>query len=165
MQKELFENTPNLSVVEGSVDDILLSCDNRCTGVLLGNTVLIFLNISQIFFFVLFLVFLIENGTLVKTKCVVLTTGTFLNGEMFSGMTVKPGGRINSKPSIRLANTLKKLGFKTGRMKTGTPPRIDKQSIDFTNLEHQLGDDSPIPFSFMNDSVWIKVNTLILTLI
>lgn len=73
-------------------------------------------------------------------------------------MTVMPGGRINSKSSVGLANTLKKLGFKTGRMKTGTPPRIEKESVNFTNLEYQLGDDSPTPFSFMNDSVWIKVS-------
>lgn len=93
-----------------------------------------------------------------NTNCVVLTTGTFLNGEMYSGMTVKPGGRINSKPSIGLANTLKRIGFKTGRMKTGTPPRIEKQSINFKNLTSQPGDEVPTPFSFMNDSVWIKVN-------
>jgi len=90
----------------------------------------------------------------------VLTTGTFLNGEIYSGMTVKPGGRIDSKPSVGLANTLKRLGFKTGRMKTGTPPRISKQSINFANLNCQHGDDIPIPFSFMNNSVWLKVNIL-----
>lgn len=77
---------------------------------------------------------------------------------MYSGMIVKSGGRINSKSSIGLANTLKKLGFKTGRMKTGTPPRIEKKSINFTNLSSQPGDVTPIPFSFMNDSVWLKVN-------
>lgn len=99
----------------------------------------------------------IENGTLLKTKCIVLTTGTFLNGQMFSGLVVKPGGRINSKSSINLANTLKKLNFITGRMKTGTPPRIEKKSIDFSNLNFQLGDDVPIPFSFMNDAVWLDV--------
>lgn len=105
-----------------------------------------------------------ENGTLIRTKCIVLTTGTFLNGEMYSGMTVKPGGRINSKPSIGLANTLKRLGFNTGRMKTGTPPRIEKQSINFTNLNYQPGDDLPTPFSFMNKSVWLKVNKYVITL-
>lgn len=94
---------------------------------------------------------------MLKTRCVVLTTGTFLNGEMYSGTTVKPGGRINSRPSTGLANTLKKLGFKTGRMKTGTPPRIERQSINFTNLNFEPGDSTPIPFSFMNDSVWIDV--------
>lgn len=93
-----------------------------------------------------------------------MTTGTFLNGEMYSGMTVKPGGRINSKPSIGLANTLKKLGFNTGRMKTGTPPRIEKQSINFTNLNYQPGDDLPTPFSFMNNSVWLKVNNYVIIL-
>lgn len=79
---------------------------------------------------------------------------------MYSGMTVKPGGRIDSKPSVGLANTLKKLGFKTGRMKTGTPPRIEKESINFKNLDCQLGDQVPIPFSFMSDSVWLKVKNL-----
>lgn len=132
MQAELFENTPNLDIIEGSVNNILLDNNNQCTGVLL------------------------ENETLIRTKCVILTTGTFLNGEMYSGMTVKAGGRINSKPSIGLADTLKRLGFNIGRMKTGTPPRIEKQSINFTNLNYQLGDDLPIPFSFMNSSVWLK---------
>lgn len=107
---------------------------------------------------------LLETETLIRTKCVVLTTGTFLNGEMYSGMTVKPGGRINSKPSIGLANTLKRLGFNTGRMKTGTPPWIEKQSINFTNLNYQPGDDLPTPFSFMNHSVWLKVKKYVITL-
>lgn len=84
---------------------------------------------------------------------------------MYSGMTVKPGGRINSKPSIGLANTLKRLGFKTGRMKTGTPPRIEKQSIEFTRLSYQPGDDVPIPFSFLSDSVWLKVIKIFRTLL
>lgn len=109
--------------------------------------------------------YLLENKTLIRTKCVILTTGTFLNGEMYSGMTVKAGGRINSKPSIGLADTLKRLGFNIGRMKTGTPPRIEKQSINFTNLNYQLGDDLPIPFSFMNSSVWLKVNKYIISLL
>lgn len=118
-------------------------------------------NISYVnytYFIIVIFFCLLENGTLLKTKCVVLTTGTFLNGEMYSGMIVKSGGRINSKSSIGLANTLKKLGFKTGRMKTGTPPRIEKKSINFTNLSSQPGDDIPTPFSFMNNSVWLKVN-------
>lgn len=83
---------------------------------------------------------------------------------MYSGMIVKPGGRINSKSSIGLANTLKRLGFQTGRMKTGTPPRIEKQSIKFTKLSCQPGDDVPIPFSFLSDSVWLKVIKIFRTL-
>jgi tRNA uridine 5-carboxymethylaminomethyl modification enzyme len=79
---------------------------------------------------------------------------------MYNGMTTRPGGRINSRSSIELANTLKKLGFTTGRMKTGTPPRIEKQSVNFTNLNYQPGDNKPTPFSFMNDSVWLKVNRI-----
>lgn len=79
---------------------------------------------------------------------------------MFSGLTIKPGGRINSKSSIGLANTLKRLGFQTGRMKTGTPPRLEKQSINYKNLICHNADDAPIPFSFMNDSVWLKVNRI-----
>ncbi|XP_050434948.1 protein MTO1 homolog, mitochondrial [Adelges cooleyi] len=141
LQHELFENTPNLKILEGSVEDIVLDEQNNCSGILL------------------------ENGTLLKTRCVVLTTGTFLNGEMYSGTTVKPGGRINSRPSTGLANTLKKLGFKTGRMKTGTPPRIERQSINFTNLNFEPGDSTPIPFSFMNDSVWIDPKNQIKTFI
>lgn len=77
---------------------------------------------------------------------------------MFSGLNVRPGGRINSKSSIGLANTLKRLGFQTGRMKTGTPPRIEKQSINYKNLTCHNADAVPIPFSFMSDSVWLKVN-------
>lgn len=119
--------------------------------------------IIRLITFVYLLFFLIlENGTLLHTKCVVLTTGTFLNGEMFRGLSVKSGGRINAKASIALANTIKRLGFKTGRMKTGTPPRLEKNSINYTNLDYEAGDKIPIPFSFMNDSVWLKVNLILL---
>ncbi|XP_050543833.1 protein MTO1 homolog, mitochondrial isoform X2 [Daktulosphaira vitifoliae] len=141
MQAELFYNTPNLTVIESSVENIELDGNNNCSGVIL------------------------ENEMQLKTKCVVLTTGTFLNGEMYSGIVVKPGGRINSKPSIKLANTLKKFKFKTGRMKTGTPPRIERESINFSNLSFQAGDNVPTPFSFLNDSVWIDPQKQIKTYI
>lgn len=84
---------------------------------------------------------------------------------MYRGLTVKSGGRINAKASIGLANTIKKLGFKTGRMKTGTPPRLEKKSINFTNLNYEPGDTIPTPFSFMNNSVWLKVNEILLSYI
>jgi tRNA uridine 5-carboxymethylaminomethyl modification enzyme len=84
---------------------------------------------------------------------VVLTTGTFLDGEIHIGMKSFPAGRINDAPSIGLARTLKGLGFQMGRLKTGTPARLCKESINFEGMEQQYGEIPPIPFSFMNQTV------------
>ena len=80
---------------------------------------------------------------------------TFLRGQINIGLEVRPAGRIGDEPAIGLAETLSEIGFKLGRLKTGTPPRLIKSSIDFSQLPENLGDDLPVPFSFLNDSVWL----------
>ena len=79
---------------------------------------------------------------------VVLTTGTFMRGLIHIGLNNYPGGRAGDLPSVGLSDQLRELGFNVGRLKTGTPARLDKRTIDFSRLEPQHGDDPPIPFSF-----------------
>ena len=91
---------------------------------------------------------LLNNGTLIKCKSVVLTSGTFLNGVMHVGETKTKGGRSSESSSVGITSNLEKLGFKSGRMKTGTPPRLDGRSLDFSQFEEQKGDENPGKFSF-----------------
>ena len=82
-------------------------------------------------------------------KKLILTTGTFLNGLIHVGDEQTPAGRFNEKPSTGLSEQLKKFNFKIGRLKTGTPPRLDGRTINFDNLEEQHADDQPYYFSFL----------------
>jgi tRNA uridine 5-carboxymethylaminomethyl modification enzyme len=90
-----------------------------------------------------------EIGVVFKCKCVILTNGTFLNGLMHFGTSKVSGGRISEPPSFGLTGQLTSVGMKSGRMKTGTPVRIDKRSIDFTVLQKQEGDSDGNHFSFL----------------
>lgn len=141
IQDELL-NTPNLDIFCTSVEDLLMddtASNNddtakpikQCNGVLL------------------------KDGTQIKAKAVIITTGTFLRGTINIGSDIRPAGRIGDEPAIGLAQSLEALQFKMGRLKTGTPPRIKKDTIDFTNARIQHGDSPPVPFSFMNERVWI----------
>ncbi|XP_014246528.1 protein MTO1 homolog, mitochondrial [Cimex lectularius] len=141
MQKELFENTPNLHIAEASVENLLLeqpygerrsNATKACAGVV------------------------IRGGAEIFSRSVILTTGTFLRGQINIGLDVTPAGRLGDEPSIGLADTLKKQGFNLGRLKTGTPPRLNGKTIDYSVCEKHYGDKEPVPFSFMNDKVWIK---------
>ncbi|XP_034251621.1 protein MTO1 homolog, mitochondrial [Thrips palmi] len=138
LQRELFHNTPNLTVMEASVEDLILNESvsqngtHQCNGIVLSDG-------SQIF-----------------SDAVVLTTGTFLKGQINIGLDVRPAGRLGDAPAIGLALTLERLKFRMGRLKTGTPPRLDKNTINFKVLSANGGDKRPIPFSFLNDSVWMK---------
>jgi tRNA uridine 5-carboxymethylaminomethyl modification enzyme len=96
-----------------------------------------------------------DNGA-IECKATVLTTGTFLSGLIHIGKQKIPAGRDGEDPSYGLSNTLKKLGFALGRLKTGTPPRLDSNTIDFSCLEQQKGDDIPRPFSDMTDEVQVS---------
>ncbi len=87
-------------------------------------------------------------GLVFYGKTVILTTGTFLNGLIHIGLTSFPAGRAGEPPSIGISDSLRQLGFEVGRLKTGTTPRLDAKSIDFSVLEKQPGDEPPIPFSF-----------------
>ncbi|XP_063601325.1 protein MTO1 homolog, mitochondrial-like [Penaeus indicus] len=144
LQEEVFQ-IPNLTIVEGAVEDLILREGNdanssqedssrlaECSGIIL------------------------DNGEEIRCGTVVITTGTFLNGSINIGLDVKPAGRLGDAPAIGLANTLDRLQFKLGRLKTGTPPRIAKDTIDLSVCLTQEPDDPPVPFSFMNEKVWIK---------
>lgn len=91
-----------------------------------------------------------NTGAIFKSQAVILASGTFLNGRMFIGRTTFEGGRIGELSSHGLTEQLVSLGLRTGRMKTGTPPRIDISSVDTSILLRQLGDESPEKFSYLN---------------
>jgi tRNA uridine 5-carboxymethylaminomethyl modification enzyme len=93
------------------------------------------------------------SGETIRAGAVVLTTGTFLRGLIHMGETRIPAGRVGDAPSIGLSKTLYSLGFRMGRLKTGTPPRLDGKTIDWAALEVQHGDDPPSPFSFLTDTI------------
>ena len=93
--------------------------------------------------------FITQSGMIVKTSKIILTTGTFLNGLIHVGEKRIPAGRYNEKPTIGLSEQLRKYNFKIGRLKTGTPPRLDARTINFENLEEQHADDDPYFFSFL----------------
>jgi len=94
------------------------------------------------------------SGTTLWARSVVVTAGTFLNGLIHVGQERKPAGRVGEPPSNDLAESLKGLGFRWGRLKTGTPPRIDRRTIDFERFDEAEGDDIPTPFSFMTKSIY-----------
>jgi len=93
--------------------------------------------------------FLTQSGKKIETSKLILTTGTFLNGLIHVGEKQTPAGRYNEKPTTGLSEQLKIYNFKIGRLKTGTPPRLDSQTINFNNLEEQFADDDPYFFSFL----------------
>ncbi len=127
MQNEIL-NYKNLEVYEGMVEDLLVK-KGKINGVLCNN------------------------GKSFKSDSVVLTTGTFLNGIIFCGKNTTPGGRIDEPPVIGLSKRLKKLNIKLARLKTGTPARLLKNTINYENLEEQLGDKNPEPFSYMSSHI------------
>jgi tRNA uridine 5-carboxymethylaminomethyl modification enzyme len=138
MQQEL-QAYPNLSIVTGSVADIVVSdldADGYATKKITGVR--------------------LESGEIIPTNRVVITTGTFLGGEIHIGLEAFPSGRMGEAATFGLSKSLRDAGFQLGRLKTGTPPRLAKNSIDFKHLEEQPGDDPPMPFSFLNDEVTVK---------
>ncbi|XP_064144090.1 protein MTO1 homolog, mitochondrial isoform X2 [Loxodonta africana] len=138
MQKEIL-NTPLLTVQEGAVEDLILTePEPEHTGKCRASGVVL------------------VDGSTIYAESVILTTGTFLRGMVIIGLEMNPAGRLGDQPSIGLAQTLEKLGFVVGRLKTGTPPRIAKDSINFSILNKHMPDNPPIPFSFVNETVWIK---------
>lgn len=98
----------------------------------------------------------LDNGEIINTQNVVITTGTFLGGEIHIGLDVFPSGRMGEAATFGLSKFLQEAGFKLGRLKTGTPPRLDKKTIDFTRLQVQPGDDPPMPFSYLNERVAVE---------
>ncbi|KLJ05355.1 tRNA uridine 5-carboxymethylaminomethyl modification enzyme GidA [Blastomyces silverae] len=138
-QKNMLEelsNTPGLSIVEGKVGDIIVSKDNSPAGSQ-GKIVGVRL----------------ESGEVIPTGRVIITTGTFLGGEIHIGLEAFPSGRMGEAATFGLSKSLREAGFQLGRLKTGTPPRLDKKTIDFSNLQVQPGDSPPAPFSYLNKRV------------
>jgi tRNA uridine 5-carboxymethylaminomethyl modification enzyme len=119
---------PNLEILEAAAEDLVLA-DGRVAGVTLGN------------------------GRTIICRAVVLTTGTFLRGLIHIGERKIPAGRVGEAPSIGLSKTLYGLGLSMGRLKTGTPPRLEGKTIDWKSLEAQPGDDPPVPFSFLTKAI------------
>ncbi|MEP6917287.1 MAG: tRNA uridine-5-carboxymethylaminomethyl(34) synthesis enzyme MnmG [Acidobacteriota bacterium] len=93
----------------------------------------------------------LETGQRFFCRSLVVTTGTFLNGLIHVGEEQRPAGRADEPPTCELADSLKAVGFEWGRLKTGTPPRLHRESIDFSRFEAQPGDSPPMPFSFQTD--------------
>ncbi|MGH6840655.1 MAG: FAD-dependent oxidoreductase, partial [Methylocella sp.] len=94
------------------------------------------------------------DGETLRCGALVLTTGTFLRGVIHIGTKTFPAGRLGESPAIRLGETLQSLGLGLGRLKTGTPPRLDGGTIEFDGLERQSGDAEPEPFSFLTEKIF-----------
>ncbi|MBU1724930.1 MAG: tRNA uridine-5-carboxymethylaminomethyl(34) synthesis enzyme MnmG [Gammaproteobacteria bacterium] len=125
--RSIVENQPNLDVFQQAVDDLIVEGD-RVAGVVT------------------------QMGLSFSARAVVLTTGTFLGGKIHIGLSNHAGGRAGDPPSIALAQRLRELPFRVDRLKTGTPPRIDARSIDFSKLEAQPGDTPTPVFSFLGSA-------------
>jgi len=95
----------------------------------------------------------LQDGRELLCRAVVVTTGTFLRGLMHCGERQDEGGRIGEQAAVTLSDDLRRLGFTLGRLKTGTPPRVHRDSVDFSRLDPQPGDNPPVPFSFMTDRI------------
>jgi tRNA uridine 5-carboxymethylaminomethyl modification enzyme len=121
-------NQPNLTVIEDEVSDLLVSGGRVC-GVKTAG------------------------GLHLEARTVIITTGTFLDGRMHMGPQITPGGRIGERASVSLASSIRRLGFEVLMFKTGTPPRLDGRTIDFTGMEFQDSDDPIMPFSFRTSAI------------
>jgi len=126
---ELLDEIENLAIIEGAAEALALDARGRVAGVVLGD------------------------GRRLAAGRLVLTTGTFLGGLIHIGEEKIPAGRVGEAPSLGLSQTLRRCGFALGRLKTGTPPRLDGNTIDWGRLEVQRGDDPPLPFSFLTDRI------------
>ena len=125
------EARPGLDVIEGEVVDLIVTA-NRVDGVVL------------------------EDGAEITGGAVILTSGTFLRGIIHIGDERRPGGRMGDRPSIRLAERLDSFGLPLGRLKTGTPPRLDGRTINWNVLGAQPGDDEPVLFSFLHRAPFVR---------
>ena len=125
---DVLKNTPNLTVIEAMASGVTVS-GSSVSGV---KT---------------------QNGDTYQAKAVIVTAGTFLNGVMHIGLESFPGGRRGDPPSVELSESLKSLGLKTVRLKTGTPPRVERGNLDYSFFTEQPGDSEPVPFSFSTEKI------------
>ncbi|MFT3690718.1 tRNA uridine-5-carboxymethylaminomethyl(34) synthesis enzyme MnmG [Paenirhodobacter sp.] len=128
---ELTEGQQNLDVIEGEVADLVMDGD-RVAGAILAD------------------------GTRIDAGAVVLTAGTFLHGVIHIGDQKSPGGRMGDRPSVKLADRMRDMGLSLGRLKTGTPPRLDGKTINWDVLDSQPGDEDPVLFSFLNHKPFVR---------
>ncbi|HEX7707506.1 MAG TPA: tRNA uridine-5-carboxymethylaminomethyl(34) synthesis enzyme MnmG [Thermoanaerobaculia bacterium] len=126
--QSILEAEPNLTILEGSVASLTFS-GKSVEGVVLGD------------------------GSRVAARAVVVTTGTFLRALMHSGEATTPGGRFGEPSAETISDSLRAAGLELGRLKTGTPPRVEKDSVDYALLEEAPGDERPRPFSILSDSI------------
>jgi tRNA uridine 5-carboxymethylaminomethyl modification enzyme len=127
--QEALQNQANLTILAIAVEDLIINDAGHVCGIVGAD------------------------GQEVYAAAVVITTGTFLRGLIHIGEEKIPAGRVGEKPAIGLANTLKKLEISLGRLKTGTPPRLDGRTIDWRGLELQPGDEPPVPFSTLTEKI------------
>ena len=127
--QQVLSDQPNLTILEGEATDLTMNGD-RVASVKM------------------------RDGTDLSSHAVILTTGTFLRGVIHIGDVSRPGGRMGDDPSVRMAERLDSFGLPLGRLKTGTPPRLDGRTIRWDALETQPSDDDPIMFSFLSKSVF-----------
>jgi tRNA uridine 5-carboxymethylaminomethyl modification enzyme len=120
--------TPNLEVIEAAVGDLIVK-NGSIAGVVAAD------------------------GRMIHVRAVVITTGTFLRGLIHMGESKIPAGRVGEPPALGLSDRFMSLGLRLGRLKTGTPARLDGRSIDWASLEMQAGDDDPVPFSFLTERI------------
>ncbi|MCZ4281173.1 tRNA uridine-5-carboxymethylaminomethyl(34) synthesis enzyme MnmG [Kiloniella laminariae] len=127
--QDLLAEQSGLTIIEAAVEDLQLDKNNHCCGVITAD------------------------GTVYHSGSVVLTTGTFLRGLIHLGKKQIPAGRVGDEPALGLSATLERFGFTLGRLKTGTPARLDTRTIDYSSLEIQAGDTPPEPFSYLTKSI------------
>jgi tRNA uridine 5-carboxymethylaminomethyl modification enzyme len=126
--KDVCEHTPNLSMKQATIDSLIIE-----NGIVCGVVT--------------------SYGQQYRSKTVIITTGTFLQGLMHIGLQQHSGGRAGDPPAMKLSDQFRMVGLRVGRLKTGTCPRLDGNTIDFSKLEQQDGDTDPIPFSFSNTKI------------
>ncbi len=129
--QEILSGYPNLTIIESAAEDLLLDDAQNITGLVM------------------------VSGVEITAPCVVLTTGTFLRGIIHRGEETWPAGRIGEEPSNSMGKTLERLGLPLGRLKTGTPARLDGRTIDWAALDMQKADENPVPFSFLTDKITV----------
>jgi tRNA uridine 5-carboxymethylaminomethyl modification enzyme len=129
--QDILAEQENLTILEGGVEDLIIDDNNRVKGAITGD------------------------GSEYMAGAVVLTTGTFLNGLIHIGEKSEPAGRMGDAPATGLSDTLAKYDFRLGRLKTGTPARLDGRTIDWVSLQEQPGDTPPEPFSFLTKEITV----------
>src|SRR5687767_9310154 len=135
--QRLLATCPNLDVVRGEVAEIDVEANREPSGSAAGSKCVKGVTLG--------------GGARLSCRAVIVTTGTFLRALMHTGETKTEGGRVGESSARGLSGCLARLGLELGRLKTGTPPRLDRKTIDFSKFDVQPGDDDPAPFSFLNE--------------